>query len=54
LEGWKKSPGHNPLLVNTGIWSKVKWKAIGVAIYKDYGLVWFGEMPDEEKARNCK
>ncbi len=46
LDGWKISPGHNPLLINLGTWSKVKWKAIGMGIYKEYGVVWFGEVED--------
>jgi uncharacterized protein YkwD len=54
LDGWKISPGHNPLLVNTGTWSNVKWNAIGIGIYKEYGLVWFGEAKDDEIAKVCK
>ncbi|HEY9045707.1 MAG TPA: CAP domain-containing protein [Ohtaekwangia sp.] len=53
LDGWKISPGHNPLLINSGTWSKVKWKAIGVALYKEYGLVWFGEVTDAEIPSAC-
>ncbi|HEY3402266.1 MAG TPA: CAP domain-containing protein [Ohtaekwangia sp.] len=49
LDGWKVSPGHNPLLINNGIWSKVKWEAIGIGIYKEYGIVWFGEVKDDSK-----
>jgi hypothetical protein len=54
LEGWKKSPGHNPLLVNLGIWEKIEWKAIGIALYENYGVVWFGELADEETPGVCK
>jgi uncharacterized protein YkwD len=53
LDGWKVSPGHNPLLVNSGIWEKVKWNAIGIALYKEYGLVWFGENPDPSTLIVC-
>ncbi|HYC85657.1 MAG TPA: CAP domain-containing protein [Chryseosolibacter sp.] len=53
LAGWKKSPGHNPLIINEGIWSKADWKAIGIAFYKEYGIVWFGEMPDDTSAETC-
>lgn len=53
LNGWKVSPGHNPLLVNLGMWEKVKWKAIGIGIYKEYGLVWFGEVQDEVVPGGC-
>ena len=52
LEGWKKSPGHNPVIVNLGTWSKTEWKAIGIGIYKEYGVVWFGEVEDNEQPCN--
>lgn len=54
LDGWKKSPGHNPLIVNTGMWAKVNWKAIGIGFYGQYGVVWFGEEADESKLIVCK
>jgi uncharacterized protein YkwD len=55
LEGWKKSPGHNPLLVNLGTWNTTEWKAIGVGIYKEYGVVWFGELEDDTaKPKPCR
>jgi uncharacterized protein YkwD len=54
IEGWKISPGHNPLLINSGTWARVTWKAIGIGIYKEYGLVWFGEVADEKNPELCK
>ena len=53
LDGWKKSPFHNPLIVNDGTWSKVKWKAIGIGFYKEYGVVWFGELEDTSPIQLC-
>ena len=53
LEGWKKSPSHNPLIINDGMWSKVKWNAIGIGFYKEYGIVWFGEMEDNTELSLC-
>lgn len=53
LDGWKKSPAHNPLIINDGMWSKAKWKAIGIGFYGEYGIVWFGEAPDETIPANC-
>lgn len=53
IDGWKKSPGHNPLLINSGIWEKIKWQGIGIAIYKNYGLVWFGDQPDSVVPKVC-
>ncbi len=49
LDGWKKSPGHNPLLINSGTWSKMEWKGIGVGIYGQYGVVWFGDGEEEDR-----
>lgn len=46
LEGWKKSPGHNQVIINLDIWKKVEWKAVGVAIYKNYAIAWFGDTED--------
>jgi uncharacterized protein YkwD len=54
LDGWKLSPGHNPLLINSGIWADMKWQAIGIAIYKEYGLVWFGDAADQEQVNECQ
>ena len=53
LEGWKKSTGHNPLLINSGIWNKSTWKGIGIGMYKEYGVVWFGETEDPSELTLC-
>ena len=53
LDGWKISPGHNPLIINSETWAAVKWKAIGIGIYKEYGLVWFGEVTDTTPVESC-
>jgi uncharacterized protein YkwD len=53
LVGWQKSPAHNPLLINEGMWSKVQWKALGIGIYKQYGIVWFGEAGDSTDIGDC-
>src|SRR5258706_6371466 len=53
LEGWKSSAGHNPLLVNTCMWSKVEWKGIGMGVYQTYAVVWFGEVLDQSEQREC-
>lgn len=53
LEGWKKSPAHNPLILNEGTWSKVSWNAIGIGFYGEYGVVWFGEAVDPATPSLC-
>jgi hypothetical protein len=47
LDGWKRSPGHNDVIINRNIWKAVKWNAIGVGIYNEYADVWFGEETDD-------
>jgi uncharacterized protein YkwD len=53
IGGWQKSKGHNEVMTNQGIWKQIKWKAIGIGLYKGYGVVWFGEVEDEEKIGTC-
>jgi hypothetical protein len=47
LEVWKKSPGHHAVLANLGTFKDANWQAMGIGIYKEYAVVWFGELPDE-------
>lgn len=53
LEGWKKSTGHNQMIINDGIWKKIKWNAIGIGFYKEYGVVWFGDLKDDSLLEVC-
>ena len=46
LNGWKKSPAHNEVIINKSIWKDMKWQAIGIGIYGEYADVWFGTMVD--------
>ncbi|MBS9525518.1 hypothetical protein KI659_15990 [Litoribacter alkaliphilus] len=46
LEVWIKSPGHHSVLANLGPFKDADWKAMGVGIYKEYAVVWFGEMEE--------
>jgi len=49
LEGWKTSPGHNAVMVNLNIWKNITWRAIGIGIYGNYAVIWFGEEFDTTK-----
>ena len=42
LNAWKKSPAHKNMIINKENWSDNEWKAIGIAIYEEYAVVWFG------------
>jgi hypothetical protein len=46
LDGWKKSPGHNDVIINKKSWKDMKWKAIGIGVYGEYANVWFGSEED--------
>jgi hypothetical protein len=53
LDGWKRSGGHNQVLLNEGPWLRFKWKAIGVCVGESYSAVWFGELKDTGQVINC-
>ena len=44
LELWKKSKGHHDIIINSGPWSAVRWRSMGVAISAHHAVVWFGEI----------
>lgn len=46
LNGWKKSPGHNDMIINKSMWKNVKWQSIGIGIHGEYANVWFGREED--------
>lgn len=48
LEAWKASKGHNDILINDDDWEGLHWKAMGVGIYENYAVVWFGDEVDGE------
>jgi uncharacterized protein YkwD len=55
LAGWKKSPGHNSVITEKGVFLNMKWKAIGISVRGNYALVWFGAEKDPEPAlQDCK
>lgn len=46
LNGWQKHTSHNEVMINLGKWKKKHWNAIGIALYKGYAVIWFGEESD--------
>jgi len=52
LKSWKGSASHNAVIINSGMWKKSDWKAIGIGMYNGYACVWFGEEPDTTLVKN--
>lgn len=46
LNMWKSSSGHNAVMINQGTWANTTWKAVGVGIYRNYAVIWFGRETD--------
>lgn len=46
MEGWKSSPGHKQVMINQYAWKRMKWNSMGVGIFGNYAVVWFGEEED--------
>jgi hypothetical protein len=55
LKGWQSSPGHDHMILNRNGWKRLKWKAMGVGIYGNYAVVWFGEKKDPvQRVKWCR
>jgi hypothetical protein len=52
LEKWKKNPLNDQVVLNNGEWTEVTWNAIGIGIYGDYAVVWFGKVIDKDGEPN--
>jgi len=48
INRWKKSREHNAVILNRGIWNDQHWQAVGVGIYGQYAVLWFGTETDRE------
>jgi hypothetical protein len=42
---WKASKPHNDVILNKGVYNR-KWNAIGIGIYKNHSVIWFGHEVD--------
>jgi len=49
LEGWKRSSGHNDVIIEKSIWKGKNFQALGIGIYKGYACCWFGKSKDNSK-----
>jgi hypothetical protein len=43
---WRSIEYFNSFLMNAGKWQGRTWNAIGIGIYENYAVAWFGEVPD--------
>lgn len=46
LRGWQSSPGHNSVIIEQNNWGP--WQAMGVAVYEQYAVAWFGREADPQ------
>ncbi len=49
LSLWERSSSHNDVIVNSGPWDRLRWKAVGLAMSGSYAVVWFGEESDPSR-----
>jgi uncharacterized protein YkwD len=47
LIGWQNSPAHHAVMINNNIWDKIEWGALGIGIYGQYAVAWFGEIEEQ-------
>jgi hypothetical protein len=48
LPFWKSIEYFNNFLVSSGKWQGKNWMSLGIGIYENYAVAWFGEIPDPE------
>ncbi len=48
ISSWKKSTGHNNVIINADVWKELEWNAIGVGIHDGFATVWFGQSKDAD------
>lgn len=48
FRGWKSSSGHNAVMIEDNIWERMNWQAMGIGIYRNYAVVWFGQPADPQ------
>jgi uncharacterized protein YkwD len=46
LKSWQESSAHNDVILSQDIWKDYAWQAIGIGIYKNYAVIWFGKEAD--------
>jgi hypothetical protein len=44
---------QNSKIKKTITYRNVQWNAMGVGLYKNYGVVWFGEIEDASEMKVC-
>jgi len=49
FDRWKSSSsGHNAVMIEDSIWKGMNWQAMGIGIYQNYAVVWFGQPADPQ------
>lgn len=46
LGTWQQSHLHRAVILNEGVWAAKPWQALGIGIYQNYAVAWFGEEVD--------
>jgi hypothetical protein len=43
---WRETSAARSLMTNFKAWESFEWNALGVAVYKGFAILWFGEVKD--------
>lgn len=49
---WQNSPAHNDVILNRGVWAGITFRAMGVGIFGNYAVLWFGDGIDVSGTMN--
>jgi hypothetical protein len=48
FDSWKSQKSVEAIMLNSGNWETIHWRAIGVGIHGDYAVIWFGDREDTQ------
>ncbi len=48
MQQWQNSPAHNAVILQTGVWSGITFRGLGVGIGAGYAVLWFGDALDPD------
>lgn len=46
FKSWVDQRSVNDIILNSGNWETIQWHAIGIGVFGDFAVIWFGDQED--------
>lgn len=47
FNAWVRQKSVSSIMLNTGNWETITWKAVGVGLHGEFAVIWFGDKEDQ-------